>query len=113
MLIRTGEEGRQPCKVGVAATDIATGLYAHGAIMAALISRNKTGKGVRIDCNLFESQVCEHITLYSNAVNSQWLFTSKDSRFGEHRVKLLNCRSGGISTRDRPPIYCSIRSVRM
>lgn len=46
-----------PAKVGVAATDIATGLYAHGAIMAALLSRQQTGKGVWIDCNLFESQV--------------------------------------------------------
>lgn len=44
-------------QVGVASTDIATGLYTHGAIMAALISREKTGKGVWIDCNLFESQV--------------------------------------------------------
>lgn len=56
-VISTGESGRPPCKVGVAATDIATGLYAHGAIMAALISREKTGQGVWIDCNLFESQV--------------------------------------------------------
>ena len=39
-------------------TDISTGLYAHGAIMAALLSRQKTGRGVWIDCNLFESQVC-------------------------------------------------------
>lgn len=52
----TGEPDRPPCKVGVAATDIATGLYAHGAIMAALISRQQTGKGVWIDCNLFETQ---------------------------------------------------------
>lgn len=54
---RTGEADRPPSKVGVAATDIATGLYAHGAIMAALISRQQTGKGVWIDCNLFETQV--------------------------------------------------------
>ena len=53
----TGEPGRPPVKVGVAATDVATGLYAHGAIMAALISRQQTNKGVWIDCNLFESQV--------------------------------------------------------
>jgi succinate---hydroxymethylglutarate CoA-transferase len=53
----TGEPDRPPVKVGVAATDIATGLYAHGAIMAALISRQQTNKGVWIDCNLFESQV--------------------------------------------------------
>jgi succinate---hydroxymethylglutarate CoA-transferase len=57
MLHSTGESDRPPVKVGVAATDIATGLYAHGAIMAALISRQQTDKGVWIDCNLFESQV--------------------------------------------------------
>ncbi|KAI5117242.1 hypothetical protein M0805_001560 [Coniferiporia weirii] len=62
----TGESGRQPCKVGVAATDIATGLYAHGAIMAALISRNKTGQGVWIDCNLFESQIAGLANIASN-----------------------------------------------
>lgn len=53
----TGESDGPPCKVGVAATDIATGLYAHGAILAALLSRHKTGKGTWIDCNLFDSQV--------------------------------------------------------
>lgn len=58
---RTGEPDRPPSKVGVAVTDVSTGLYAHGAIMAALISRQKTGKGVWIDCNLFESQVCHHV----------------------------------------------------
>jgi crotonobetainyl-CoA:carnitine CoA-transferase CaiB-like acyl-CoA transferase len=57
-VLRTGEPDRPPSKVGVAVTDISTGLYAHGAIMAALLSRQKTGKGVWIDCNLFESQVC-------------------------------------------------------
>lgn len=38
-------------------TDLATGLYAHGAIMAALIERQKTGRGQRIQCNLLSSQV--------------------------------------------------------
>ena len=38
-------------------TDLATGLYAHGAILAALLQRQKTGKGVHIDCNLLSSQV--------------------------------------------------------
>jgi hypothetical protein len=50
---RTQELDRSPCKVGVAVTDIATALYAHGAIMAAVISRQQTGKGVWINCNLF------------------------------------------------------------
>jgi succinate--hydroxymethylglutarate CoA-transferase len=43
--------------VGVAMTDLATGLYAHGAIMAALLERHKTGKGQKIECNLLSTQV--------------------------------------------------------
>lgn len=56
--LRTGEPDGPPCKVGVAVTDVSTGLYAHGAIMAALLSRQQTGEGTWIDCNLFDSQVC-------------------------------------------------------
>jgi len=62
----TGEAQGPPCKVGVAVTDISTGLYAHGAIMAALISRERTGKGVRIDCNLFETQIAGLANIGSN-----------------------------------------------
>ncbi|OSD07309.1 CAIB/BAIF family enzyme [Trametes coccinea BRFM310] len=62
----TGEPDGPPCKVGVAVTDIATGLYAHGAIMAALLSRQRTGKGVWIDCNLFESQLAGLANIASN-----------------------------------------------
>ncbi|PCH40304.1 CAIB/BAIF family enzyme [Wolfiporia cocos MD-104 SS10] len=62
----TGEPDGPPCKVGVAATDIATGLYAHGAIMAAIISRQQTGKGVWIDCNLFETQIAGLANIASN-----------------------------------------------
>jgi succinate---hydroxymethylglutarate CoA-transferase len=62
----TGDKEGSPCKVGVAVTDIATGLYAHGAIMAALISRQQTGKGVHIDCNLFDTQVWISPTIIRN-----------------------------------------------
>ncbi|KFO20617.1 hypothetical protein H920_18003 [Fukomys damarensis] len=53
----TGPEDGDPVRPGVAMTDLATGLYAYGAIMAGLIQRCKTGKGVFIDCNLLSSQV--------------------------------------------------------
>ncbi|KAL8287341.1 hypothetical protein RQP46_003793 [Phenoliferia psychrophenolica] len=62
----TGEATGPPVKVGVAITDLTTGLYVHGAIMAALISRGQTGKGVWIDCSLFESQVASLTNLASN-----------------------------------------------
>uniref|UniRef100_A0A8C6SYV3 Succinyl-CoA:glutarate CoA-transferase n=1 Tax=Neogobius melanostomus TaxID=47308 RepID=A0A8C6SYV3_9GOBI len=57
MLHITGPEGGGPVRPGVAMTDLATGLYAHGAIMAALLQRQKTDMGAHIDCNLLSSQV--------------------------------------------------------
>ncbi|NWY03707.1 SUCHY transferase, partial [Nothoprocta ornata] len=53
----TGHEAGEPVRPGVAMTDLATGLYAYGAIMAGLLQRYKTGKGLHIDCNLLSSQV--------------------------------------------------------
>ncbi|CAJ0637473.1 14252_t:CDS:10 [Entrophospora sp. SA101] len=44
----TGEENGQPVKVGVAITDITTGLYAHGAIMAALLLRQPNQEAKRL-----------------------------------------------------------------
>ncbi|KAF9962790.1 hypothetical protein BGZ70_007884, partial [Mortierella alpina] len=53
----TGEEHGPPVKVGVAVTDLTTGLYAHAGILAALFARNRTGLGQHVDCSLLESQV--------------------------------------------------------
>lgn len=62
----TGEPDRPPVKIGVAMTDLTTGLYVHGAIMAALIGRAQTGKGVHIDASLFESQIASLANIASN-----------------------------------------------
>lgn len=62
----TGPKDGEPVKVGVAMTDMATGLYAHGAIMAALIKRIRTGRGQKIDCNLLSTQVATLINIGSN-----------------------------------------------
>ena len=51
------EEGAGPQKVGVALTDILTGLYATVAIQAALAHREKTGQGQHIDLALLDVQV--------------------------------------------------------
>lgn len=67
----TGAENGPPAKVGVAMTDLATGLYAHGAILAALLHRNKTGKGQKIDVNLFSTQLSCLINVGSNFLNAQ------------------------------------------
>ncbi|XP_074659084.1 succinyl-CoA:glutarate CoA-transferase-like [Tubulanus polymorphus] len=60
----------EPCKVGVAVTDLSTGLYAHGAIMAALLHKHKTGEGQHIDCNLFSTQVATLVHLGANYLNN-------------------------------------------
>lgn len=52
-----GEAGAGPVKVGVALTDILTGLYATSAILAALASREQTGEGQHIDMALLDVQV--------------------------------------------------------
>ncbi|AOE82660.1 CaiB/BaiF CoA transferase family protein [Pseudomonas sp. TCU-HL1] len=51
------EEGAGPVKVGVALTDILTGLYSSVAMLAALASREITGKGQHIDMALLDVQV--------------------------------------------------------
>lgn len=52
-----GEEGAGPQKVGVALTDILTGLYATVGILAALHHRERTGEGQHIDLALLDVQV--------------------------------------------------------
>jgi len=52
-----GEEGAGPVKVGVALTDILTGLYSTVAILAALAHRDQAGVGQHIDMALLDVQV--------------------------------------------------------
>ncbi len=53
----TGPAGGEPQKVGVAVTDIFTGLYSVIAIQAALRHAEATGEGQHIDMALFDAQV--------------------------------------------------------
>jgi len=57
----TGERddlpGGGPQKVGVAVADLFTGMYATSAILAALLEREKSGRGQRIDMALLDVQV--------------------------------------------------------
>ena len=50
----TGPPDGQPQKVGVAVTDIFTGIYACTGILAAVNQRHTTGKGQHIDMALFD-----------------------------------------------------------
>lgn len=50
----TGEPDGQPQKVGVAVTDVFTGVYSATAILAALLQRGRTGLGQHIDMALMD-----------------------------------------------------------
>ncbi|KQT60648.1 MULTISPECIES: CaiB/BaiF CoA transferase family protein [unclassified Aureimonas] len=54
---REGEPGAGPQKVGVAITDVVTGLYATIGILAALNARERTGEGQHVDIALLDAQI--------------------------------------------------------
>lgn len=93
----TGEKDGPPVKVGVAVTDLTTGLYTSNSIMAALLGRIRTGRGQHIDASLSDCQVA---TL-ANIASSQLISGEKDS--GRHGTahRMLSClqRSQGQSWR--------------
>jgi len=62
----TGPQDGEPCKVGVAITDVVTGVHASGAIMAALFWRERSGRGQFIDASLLDVQVSALANIASN-----------------------------------------------
>ena len=62
----TGEPERQPQKVGVAVTDVVTGLYGTIGILAAVEQRHRTGRGQHIDMSLLD---CATALLANQAMN--------------------------------------------
>lgn len=50
----TGAAGGEPQKVGVAITDVVTGLYGTIGILAAVEQRHRTGRGQQIDMSLLD-----------------------------------------------------------
>jgi crotonobetainyl-CoA:carnitine CoA-transferase CaiB-like acyl-CoA transferase len=51
----TGQPDGAPVKCGIPIADLAAGLYAVNGILAALVARERTGRGQRIETSLFES----------------------------------------------------------
>jgi formyl-CoA transferase len=53
----TGEPARPPVKCGVPVTDLAAGLFALQAILAAYVHRLRTGEGQHVDTSLLEAGI--------------------------------------------------------
>ncbi len=59
----TGPAEGPPCKVGVAATDVLTGLYAAVAVLACLHARQSSGHGYAIDLALLDCAVAAQVNV--------------------------------------------------
>ncbi|THY81110.1 formyl-coenzyme A transferase, partial [Aureobasidium pullulans] len=91
----TGTRDGPPSKVGVAVTDLTTGLYTSNSILASLISRGITGKGQHIDVALSDCQVA---TL-SNLASSHLISGNPDSgRWGTAHPSIVPYK--GFETAD-------------
>jgi len=63
---KDGEPGAEPMKVGVAVSDLVTGLYTAIGILAAVIHQSRTGEGQALDMALFD---CQAAALANQATN--------------------------------------------
>ena len=62
----TGHPGGEPTKVGVALLDVICGLDACNSIQAALIGRERTGRGARVTVSLFDASVAALVNQAAN-----------------------------------------------
>jgi len=92
----TGERDGNPCKVGVAITDVLTGVYASGAITSALLWRERSGKGQYLDISLLDVQVSGLANIASN-----YLVAGKEAtRWGTAHESIIPYQV--FHTKDRP-----------
>ena len=92
----TGEPDGMPCKVGVAITDVLTGVYASGAITSSLLWRERSGKGQYLDISLLDAQVSGLANIASN-----YLVAGKEAkRWGTAHESIIPYQV--FQTADRP-----------
>jgi crotonobetainyl-CoA:carnitine CoA-transferase CaiB-like acyl-CoA transferase len=85
----TGERdelpGGGPQKVGVAVSDLFTGMYATTAILAALIERGRSGRGQAIDMALLDVQVA----MLANLSSSYFVSGTAPGRMGNAHMNIV------------------------
>jgi succinate---hydroxymethylglutarate CoA-transferase len=98
----TGSRDGPPVKVGVAVTDLTTGLYTSNAIMAALLNRAKTGRGQHIDAALSDCQIATLANIASSCLISgkkdtgRWGTAHRKSQPSSSRIKTLLTSAASI-----------------
>lgn len=81
----TGNAQSGPQKLGVAITDILTGLYACIGIQGALLERTVSGEGQKLDISLYDSAVSSLVNIGSNYLMSGKIPTA----LGNHHANIV------------------------
>jgi crotonobetainyl-CoA:carnitine CoA-transferase CaiB-like acyl-CoA transferase len=81
----TGPVDGPPCKVGVAVTDVLTGLYAATAVLACLHARAQSGHGYAIDLALLDCAVAAQV----NVVQAYLTGGTLPSRQGNAHLQIV------------------------
>jgi formyl-CoA transferase len=81
----TGPEEGPPYRVGIPIVDIATGMFATTAILAALRARDLTGEGQSVDMSLLDSQVA----LLTNVASNYLVGGQAPSRLGNAHPNIM------------------------
>ena len=98
MLSLTGEPGGPPARSPFSPVDQATGYHAVIGIMGALMQRDRTGRGAKIEASLFDSAV----GLLGYFLQNYWLRGTEPERPGSGHESL--CPYQAFATADAPII---------
>jgi len=82
---RDGQPGAGPQKVGIAITDVLTGMYASVAILAAITHRERTGQGQYIDAALLDTMVAFN----ANQISSYFAAGKIPMRWGNAHAQVV------------------------
>jgi|CXWL01.1.fsa_nt_gi formyl-CoA transferase len=82
---RDGQPGAGPQKVGIAITDVLTGMYASVAILAAITHRERTGEGQYIDAALLDTIVAFN----ANQIVSYFASGNIPTRYGNAHANVV------------------------
>jgi crotonobetainyl-CoA:carnitine CoA-transferase CaiB-like acyl-CoA transferase len=96
MLSITGERGGKPVRSTFSPVDQATGTHALVGILAALLDRSRTGRGMRIEANLFDTSVA----FLAYLLQGYWEHGSEPQKPGSSHDSL--CPYEVFDTQDRP-----------
>ena len=81
----TGDKAGDPMKAGVALSDVLTAHHAHGAILAALFARARTGCGESIEVSLSGSTVASLV----NVAQAYLLTGDRPKRYGNEHPSIV------------------------